>query len=338
MKKTVILSFLFALLFGCISCDNKQKLPKGVGDFSEKMEAVTKEVEKNKKHDSALLLVSFGSTCDAPQQTFKAMKKQFAEKFKDMDVYFSFTSEICIARCAAKGLNYYSPSYYLQALGHAGYKTVSVQSLHVIPGEEYLRVKNVVKDFHNNGDNPEFADVTVYLGGPLLYTEQDVETVAQKMHKIYAGEVEAGKVVALMGHGNPEDANYGNGNSRYTMLEEAMQKLNPNYYVATVDMNGNLVTDLIARMKARGIKEGTDVICQPLMSTAGDHANNDMLGGDDEKNAEEGSWRYEFVKAGFNCPITNCHVVGLGDYPEIVDVWVSHMEEAMKAEPFFGKE
>ena len=338
IKKTFVLLFLSILMFVNMGCNNNKKVPNGVDDFSEKMEAVTHEVEKHKKHDSALLLVSFGSTCDAPQKTFQAMKSQFAEKFKDMDVYFAFTSEICITRCAAKGLNYYSPSYYLQALGHAGYKTICVQSLHVIPGEEFLRVKNVVKDFHNNGDNPEFADVTVYLGGPLLNDAEDVETVAHELHKKYAKEVEAGKVVAFMGHGNPEDANYGNGNSRYAMLESAMQKLNHNYYVATVDMNGNLVTDMIERMKAAGVKEGTDVICHPLMSTAGDHANNDMLGGNDEKNPQEGSWRSEIVKAGFNCPIVNCHVVGLGDYPEFVNIWISHADSVMKAEPLYEKE
>ena len=338
MKKSVIMAFLMMLVFANIGCNNKEKLPEGVGDYKEKMEAVANEVENNKKHDTALLLVSFGSTCDEPQKTFKAMKKQFADKFEDMDVYFSFTSEICMARCAAKGLNYYSPSYYLNALGHAGYKTVCVQSLHVIPGEEYLRVKNVVKDFHNNGDNPEFADVTVYLGGPLLYKAEDAELVAAELHNIYEKDVEAGKIVAFMGHGNPEDANYGNGNSRYTMLEEELQKLNGNYYVGTVDMNGNLVADMIKRMKDDGVKEGADVICHPLMSTAGDHANNDMLGGDDEKNPEEGSWRYEFVKAGFNCPIENCHVVGLGDYPEIVDIWMLHMDNAIGAGPFFKAE
>lgn len=318
-------------------CGNKDKLPQGVDDYTKKMEAVTKEIKETKKHDKALLLVSFGSTHDEPRATFSAMKKQFAGKFRDMDVYFSFTSEICIARCASKGLDYYSPSFYLNAIGNAGYKEVGVQSLHVIPGEEYLRVKNVIKDFHNKGDQPEFADITVYLGGPLLYDSEDVGLIARKLHHIYAGEVEKGKAVVFMGHGNPEDTNYANGNSRYTMLEEALQKINPGYYVATVDMNGNLVTDMIERMKHDGIKKGTDVICHPLMSTAGDHAKNDMLGGS-ETEAGEGSWRHELTKAGFSCPKENCHVKGLGDYPEIVDIWISHMETAFSHEPLFKAE
>ena len=340
MKKSIFLSFLmmFAMAFAFVSCDDDDDLPREVNNYKEKMDAVTKEIKQTKKHDKALLLVSFGSTWDAPQATFSGMKQQFADKFKDMDVYFSFTSEICMTRCAAKGWYYYAPSFYLNAIGLAGYKEVCVQSLHVIPGEEFLRVQNVVKDFHNNGDNPEFADVTVYLGGPLLYQAEDVEKVAQELHKKYAGEVESGKIVTFMGHGNPEGMNYGNGNSRYPMLEEALQKLSPNYYVATVDMEDNFVTDMIGRMKANGVKEGTEVICHPLMSIAGDHANNDMKGGVDPNAPEEESWRYELNKAGFKCPLSNCHIKGLGDYPEIVKIWMSHMDNALAEGPVFEAE
>ena len=338
MKKSIILSFLMMMVFAFIGCDDDDDLPREVNNYKEKMEAVTREIKQTKKHDKALLLVSFGSTWDAPQATFSSMKKQFADKFKDMDVYFSFTSEICMTRCAAKGWYYYAPSFYLNAIGLAGYKEVCVQSLHVIPGEEFIRVQNVVKDFHNNGDNPEFENVTVYLGGPLLYQAEDVEKVAVELHKKYANTVESGKVVVFMGHGNPEGMNYGNGNSRYTMLEEAMQKLNPNYYVATVDMEDNFVLDMIKRMKNNGVKEGTEVICHPLMSIAGDHANNDMKGGVDEANPEEESWRYELNKAGFKCPLSNCHIKGLGDYPEIVNIWMSHMDNAINEGPVFSAE
>ena len=337
MKNSALhIVFLF-LVIVMSACTNKDKGPKGLSDYTEKMEAVTKEIQSNKKHEKALLLVSFGSTHDEPQVTFNKIKKEYVEKFCDMDVYFAFTSEICIARCAAKGLNYYSPSFYLNAMGHAGYKEVCVQSLHIIPGEEYLRVKNVVKDFHNNGDYPEFADITVRLGGPLLYKEEDVSALARKLHDIYAKDVESGKSVVFMGHGNPENVNYANGNSRYVMLEDELQKINPNYFVSTVDMNGNLVTDMIDRMKAGGVKAGTEVICHPLMSTAGDHAKNDMLGGND-KDAEEGSWRYELTKAGFICPVENCNVIGLGDYPEIVEIWMNHTKATLNSEPFFKAE
>ena len=128
-----------------------------------------------------------------------------------------------------------------------------------------------------------------------------------------------------MGHGNPENYNYGNGNSRYTMMEAELQKLNSNYFVATVDMEDNYIDDMISRMQAANKKSG-NVICHPLMSIAGDHANNDMKGGVGAT-AEEGSWRYELAKAGYTCPLANCDIKGLGDYSKIVSVWVSHIEK-----------
>lgn len=209
----LLMGMLATALSGCES-DNEPDLKV---NYDTKMTAVTQEVRAKKSTDKALLLVSFGSTWDAPQQSFKEMIKSFKAKFPDRDVYFSFTSEICMTRCAQKGWKYYAPKFYLEALGSAGYKDIAVQSLHVIPGEEYLRVLGYVKDFHNysllNGKTP-FAGVTVYLAGPLLHEEVDCDKVAAELHKIFGKDVKAGKLVCFMGHGNPAGMDFHNGNSR----------------------------------------------------------------------------------------------------------------------------
>ena len=140
-----------------------------------------------------------------------------------------------------------------------------------------------------------------------------------------------------MGHGNPENMNYGRGNARYLKIEEELQKLSPNYFVATVDMEGNLVDDLIARAKKAGKTSGT-MLLHPLMSIAGDHANNDLKGGVDPQNPEEGSWRYEMNKAGYKCTLDGCTMNGLADYPAIVNVWISHMEKALAGDPLYTPE
>lgn len=318
-----------------VGCEETSK-PDLKSNYEKKMSAVTQEVKTTKKTDKALLLVSFGSTWDAPQKSFQGLVDRFKTEFPDRDVYFSFTSEICMTRCAQKGWNYYAPNFYMESLGKAGYKDIAVQSLHVIPGEEYLRVQNTLKDFHNHsledGSTP-FENRIVYLAGPLLYEEEDCDAVAAELHKIFKDDVEAGKLVCLMGHGNPENMNYGNGNMRYIQIEKSLQKLNPRYFVATVDMEGNFVGEMIERMKAAGFKDG-EVILHPLMSIAGDHANNDLKGGV-ETPAEEGSWRAEMVKAGYKCPLENCIMKGLADYPAIADVWVKHMKQTLKGEPMY---
>ena len=328
----LLMGMLATALSGCEG-DNKPDLKS---NYDRKMTAVTQEVKTTKSTDKALLLVSFGSTWDAPQQSFKELVKSFKAKFPDRDVYFSFTSEICMTRCAQKGWNYYAPQFYMEALGNAGYKDIAVQSLHVIPGEEYLRVQNCLKDFHNHsveGGKTPFADVTVYLAGPLLYEEVDCDKVAAELHKLFGKEVKAGKLVCFMGHGNPADMNYGNGNSRYIMIEQALQKLDKHYFVATVDMEGNYVGEMLGRMKDAGFTSG-EVILHPLMSIAGDHANNDLKGGV-ETPAEEGSWRAEMVKAGYTCSLENCIMKGLSDYPGIANVWISHMQQALKEAPMY---
>ena len=84
-------------------------------------------------------------------------------------------------------------------------------------------------------------------------------------------------------------------------------------------MEDNYVDNMISRMQAAGKASG-DVICHPLMSIAGDHANNDMKGGVSENDPEEGSWRYQLNKTGYTCPLSNCDIKGLADYSEIVNV------------------
>ena len=338
MKKLLTILSLCALgiiVLTSVSCTGNDNL--AISNHDKKLKAVTQEVQSKKTTDKALLLISFGSTWDAPQKSFKNIQERFKKQFPDRDLYFAFTSEICMTRCAQKGWNYYAPDFYLEALGAAGYKDIAVQSLHVVPGEEFLRVKNYIKDFRNNGDHPEFAKTTIYLAGPLLESEEDCETVAAELHKVYGSEVAAGKLVSFMGHGNPEGLDYGNGNSRYPMMEKALQKLSPNYFVATVDMEGNLVEDLIARIKESGKTSGT-MLLHPLMSIAGDHANNDLKGGVDENKPEEESWRYEMNKAGFTCTLKDCTVKGLADYPGIVNVWVSHMTKALASDPLYTPE
>lgn len=318
--------------YGVTSCSSDNDDVK-LSNTEKELQAVTAEVLKTKKSEKALLLVAFGSTWDAPQETFRKIRKQFAQEFPDRDIYFSFTSVICITKCAAEGTGqYYAPEVWLKALGRAEYKELDIQSLHVIPGEEYLSVQKAAKKAFKIQGKDGLSNTKIYLSGPLLAEEEDVTEVAQILHSKLGKQAE-NAVVTLMGHGNPETLNYGNGNSRYPMMEAALQKLNPNYFVATVDMEGNFIPDMIERMKKQG-KTGMTAYCYPLMVVAGDHANNDMKGGREAK-AEAESWRAELTEAGYNCPIENCVLTGLGDYPEVVNVWVKHLKAALKGEPFY---
>ena len=334
---TAMLSFSFT---ACSNDDDDNNAKESNYDKAlSAVQSVVNETKASSKHTTAMLLVTFGSTWQAPHDTYKGVQEQFAKAFPDADVYLAFTSSICISRCAAgentDPVNYYAPSYWLKAIGMAQYSTVCVQSLHCIPGEEFLRMRDTyVKDFHNDTDLPEAyrSSVKVYVGGPLMADEADVNALATVLNKHFSS-VAAKGVMAFMGHGNPESYNYGNGNIRYSQLEAALQKINKNYYVGTVDMKDNYVDNVIGRMHTAGFKTGA-VELHPLMSIAGDHANNDMKGGVGET-AKDGSWRSEMTKAGYTCPLNNCILKGLGDYTDVVDIWISHMKNALAEAPMY---
>ena len=335
--------------FSFVSCDKDDEGTKN--NYTRYQDAVDKQI--NKKNDSAILLVAFGSTWeqafDAFDETIDAYKKAFPKS----DVYLSYSSAICINRAAAgentTPRNYYAPNFWLHGLGAAKYKEITVQSLQVIPGEEFTRVINYIKDFANNSlgdlDDKYLSEVTIKLGMPLLAAEEDVTTAAVALNNIYSAKAQDG-VVAFMGHGNPDSYDTYKANIRYNQLEEELQKLNPNYFVGTVDAPDNYKVQVLERMQEAGITSGK-VYLHPLMSIAGDHAHNDMAGDDGEdmeasefETNEEGeiedlSWKWFFSKSGFTCGEDEMIVKGLLELPTIRSIWMQHTTDAETLEDYY---
>jgi sirohydrochlorin cobaltochelatase len=315
---------------------------------------VTADVKSQKKHDKAILLVAFGSTWDQAYDAFDTTIDAYKAAFGDYDVFLSYSSAICINRAAA-GENtepryYYAPPFWLNAFAAEGvqYDEIVVQSLQVIPGEEYTRVINYIKDFANNAngdlDDDYLANVSVKLGVPLLQdAEEDVALVAKELNALYSDEAAEG-VVAFMGHGNPDSYDTYKANVRYTQLEEALQTYSKNYFVGTVDMMGNFKTNVWARMTAAGITSGK-VYCHPLMSIDGDHGHNDMAGDDDENwdgekftpneegEVEDTSWKMYFQHLGYECNDDTMLPFGLLELPTVRQVWMNHTQDAIDGDP-----
>ena len=315
---------------------------------------VTADVLSQKKHDKAILLVAFGSTWDQAYDAFDTTIDAYKAAFGDYDIFLSYSSAICINRAAA-GENtepryYYAPPFWLNAFAAEGvqYDEIVVQSLQVIPGEEYTRVINYIKDFANNAngdlDDDYLANVSVKLGVPLLQdAEEDVPLVAKELNALYSDEAAEG-VVAFMGHGNPDSYDTYKANVRYTDLEKALQTYSKNYFVGTVDMKGNFKTNVWARMTAAGITSGK-VYCHPLMSIDGDHGHNDMAGDDDENwdgekftpneegEVEDTSWKMYFQHLGYECNDDTMLPFGLLELPTVRQVWMNHTQDAIDGDP-----
>ena len=128
-----------------------------------------------------------------------------------------------------------------------------------------------------------------------------------------------------MGHGTPKKYDIGGREEIHLLFEQELQKQAPRSFVATIDTEGNLLEDAIARMQKKGIKGGK-VICIPLMTIAGDHAHNDMRGSE-EDTPEAESWRAELIKAGYQCSKEDCRLIGLIEMPEVVQFLERQLEK-----------
>lgn len=324
--------------------------------------AVDATVKKQKKSDKAILLVAFGSTWQQAYDAFDNTVKEYKAKFPDYDVYLSFSSAICINRAAAgentAKRNFYEPKYWLEAFGRVKYSEIIVQSMQVIPGEEFSRVVNAMKDFGNNSngdlDDKYMSEVTLKLGMPLMYTEDDATTLAEALDANFSSYAQRGAML-FMGHGNPDDYDTYKANVRYDQLEDALQAINSNYFVGTVDMKDNFKVQVLGDMQAAGIMSGS-VFCAPLMSIAGDHAHNDMAGDDDAWDEETGSfeinedgevedtsWKKYFFHSGYDINESDYTdgedglVHGLLEYDNIRQIYIQHTEDAEVVDFYHSK-
>ena len=336
--------------------DDNKNIPPVVDDqsnYDRYQKAVNAIVNGQKKNNKVILVVAFGSTWEQAYDTFDKVVEDYKASFPGWDVFLSFSSAICINNARA-GENvaprdYYDPEHFLTAIGLTGYKQIVVQSLQVIPGEEYRRVRDsYVKDFMNNR-NGDFTDAymksidrQVVVGVPLMGEATDVDKLAMVLHdeSDIKSVINAGGTVAFMGHGNPESYDYYGANIRYTELEEAMQLLNSHYFVGTVDMEDNYAVDVIQRMREDGITSGK-VQLYPLMSIAGDHAHNDMADEDDDE-----SWYNLMTDAGYDVQTyernftepcwkntseiqKNGYIPALAERSKVRALWMQHTREAI---------
>ena len=356
IKSLFIAALAVLTTFSVTSCSDDDK-DEVLDNYTSYQRAVDAQVSAQKKSDKAILLVAFGSTWQAAFNSFDNTVKAYQQAFPDCDVYLSYSSAICINRAAAwehkddgaEQRNYYAPNFWLHAFGAVKYKQITVQSLQVIPGEEYGRVINYIKDFGNNYlgdlDDEYLSEVEVRLGTPLLNSENDVKNVASILNEEFKEDAKT-KTVAFMGHGNPssEEHDYDiyKANVRYEQLETELQKFSHNYFVGTVDQNANKKEDVWARIKENGaFPESKEIVLNALMSIAGDHAHNDMYGqgeeywNAEEPDSEENSW-FEYFKNVAQYEKISTHDLpdgelrGLLDFSKILNVWIEHTKNPIE--------
>lgn len=277
------------------------------------IETQTKEPEQN---DTAILVVSFGTSYnDNRDLTIGAIETAIANAFPEYEVRRAFTSQIIIDKLKERDkLEIDNVEEALDRAAADGIKELIVQPTHLMDGYEYHDLASALTDYLEKFDK-------IILADPLLSKDADFEAVIKAITERTADYDNGKTAICFMGHGTEAESN-----AAYAKLQKMLtQDGYENYYIGTVEAEPSL-DDVIAMLKEKGNYE--KVMLQPLMVVAGDHANNDMAGEDED------SWKNILEKEGYE---VSCVLEGLGQIETVQDIYVGHIQTAISAGiPFAG--
>ena len=264
---------------------------------------MTPAMSHGHEHDSkksAMLVVSFGTSMPEARKAIDNLVNTVKKEFPSVDVRLSFTSNIIRRKIAREqNENIPTPSQALAQLNDEGYSYITVIPTHMIPGEEYDEVLEVAGAFAGIGGKFGFEGISVCR--PFLDGVKECEVMADILMKRFSKQLEDKEVgIVLMGHGTPEHF----ANAQYLQLQLALnQRAYGRFFIGTVEASPE-IGDVVADLKRHS--EIKKLVLSPLMIVAGDHANNDLAGEDDED-----SWINVLRKNGYS-DITK-YLVGLGE-------------------------
>lgn len=249
---------------------------------------------------SAILIVSFGTSMPEARKAIDSLVNAVRENFPQIETRLAFTSNIIRRKIARESQEIIqNPVEALAKLNDENFSHVYVMPTHIIPGEEYDEIQNVVNAFRTIKGKYGFKRLE--LGRPFLDGAFDCEGMADiliERFKQYISSKDTG--IVLMGHGTPEHF----ANALYSQLQLALDtKEYGKFFLGTVEAAPK-IDDVIAKLKRR--PEIKKLILSPFMIVAGDHANNDLAGADDEE-----SWLNILKRNGYEDITT--YLVGLGE-------------------------
>lgn len=257
-------------------------------------------------NDKVILVVSFGTSYNNNRSlTIGAIEKDIESKFSDYDVRRAFTSQMVINILKKRdGLEIDNVKEALERAINDGVKSIIIQPTHIMDGTEYhYKILDELEDFKDKFDS-------LVVGNPLLITDDDFEDLISSITKDDCSSEET--AICFMGHGTPAKSNI-----VYTKLQDKLHEKGFNhYYIGTVEAEPTF-DDVLAMIKKGNYK---NIILKPLMVVAGDHAQNDMAGD------EEDSWKSMFVDNGYD---VKCIVEGLAQSQDIRDVYIKHINAAI---------
>ena len=279
--------------------------------------------------ENELLVVSFGTSFnDSRVADIKGIEDALQAAYPDWSVRRAFTAQIIINHIQARDGE--KIDNMTQALDRAvanGVKNLVVQPTHLMHGAEYDEMCEAIEAYKDQFESVSIAEPMLgEVGSDATVINADKEAVAKAITAAAVSETgfesleaakDAGTAFVFMGHGTAHVAKV-----TYSQMQTQMQNLGyENVFIGTVEGEPEETSAeaVIEAVKAAGY---TNVVLRPLMVVAGDHANNDMAGSDDD------SWKTVFEAAGFT---VDCQIHGLGEIADVQALYVAHTKAAIDA-------
>ena len=280
--------------------------------------------------ENEILAVSFGTSFnDSRVADIKGIEDALQEANPDWSVRRAFTAQIIINHVQARdGEKIDNVDQALERAVDNGVKNLVVQPTHLMHGAEYDELVEAVENYKDKFETVKIAEPLLgEVGADADAVNSDKEAVAKALtaeavkdagYDSLDAAKEDGTAFVFMGHGTSHTAKVS-----YSQMQTQMKDLGyDNVFIGTVEGEPEETSceSVIDAVEKAGYKK---VVLRPLMVVAGDHANNDMAGDDDD------SWLSMF-KASGKFDSVDTQITGLGEIKDIQQIYVNHTAEAMK--------
>jgi len=260
-----------------------------------------------KAPEPAIVLAAFG-TSTAAFDTYRHLESKVQERFPGYQIRWAFTSRKVRHKVAQEqGKNLKDLGQTLKELKAAGVSRVVVQSLHLVPGEEWE--KKIVEE------SRKVPGLQVALGKPLLNGEKDQGRILQALGRTFPQDLKT-QAVIVVGHGSPHPQ----GEQAYLALEKGLRSRYAGKNVFLAVIGGKPERD--AALDAVKRSGASKVMFIPFLLVAGEHVDKDLLGPDPE------SWKSRLQAMGITKVEGSRR--GLGYNDEIINIYLDHLQDALR--------
>jgi sirohydrochlorin cobaltochelatase len=280
----------------------------------------------------AIVLTPYGTLSPRALATYEHIRVAYEHEFPGSQVLLAFTSQLMIKRLQEKGgITVACPHEALSELHSRGCRRAVIQSLQIVPGEEFHQLAALVHDLNFQGTKPGFDRLETGL--PLLSSLEDCQKVSGVLPALWNGSgwgkgdnAGEGKLqglqslpdrdpekeaVLMVGHGTGHPAD-----SLYSLMARVLEKDHRNVFLGTLEGFPGL-SEMVAELKGSRVKK---VRLLPFLLVAGVHAENDIAG------AGPKSWKSALEREGFEVAV---RLSGLGKMESIVSIFLEHTKKAL---------